>query len=82
MEDSLHDLYDWLLCVLADVSGAEFDRVFLEMMVEHHTGAVQMADTETTDGENPDAIAMAEDIRDTQDAEISEMQQLLAEIGG
>jgi uncharacterized protein (DUF305 family) len=66
---------------LANVSGAEFDRTFLEMMVEHHTGAVQMAETEIADGENPDAIAMAEGIRESQNAEISEMQQLLAELG-
>ena len=70
------------MAALADASGAEFDRMFLEMMVEHHTGAIQMAEAEIADGENADAITMAEDIRDTQSAEISEMQQLLADLGG
>jgi uncharacterized protein (DUF305 family) len=56
--------------------------MFLQMMVEHHTGAVQMAETELADGENTDAFTMAGEIRDTQNAEIAEMQQLLTELGG
>jgi uncharacterized protein (DUF305 family) len=67
---------------LAGVSGAEFDRLFVEQMIVHHGGAVQMAQTEAADGANPEAIAMAEHIRDTQNAEIAEMQQLLADLGG
>jgi len=67
---------------LAAMSGAEFDRMFLTMMVEHHRSAVQMAETEAADGQNTDAIGLAESIRDSQTAEIAEMQQLLAELGG
>jgi len=64
------------------MSGAEFDRMFLTMMIEHHRSAVQMAETEAADGQNTDAIALAESIRDSQTAEIAEMQQLLTELGG
>ena len=67
---------------LANSSGADFDGMFVDMMLVHHRGAVQMAETEIAEGENPDAITMAETIRDTQNAEITEMQQLLAELGG
>jgi uncharacterized protein (DUF305 family) len=67
---------------LTDASGPEFDRLFLELMIEHHRGAVEMAVTEAADGRNADAIAMAETIRDTQNAENAEMQQLLTELGG
>jgi uncharacterized protein (DUF305 family) len=67
---------------LMAASGAEFDRLFLEQMIEHHTGAVEMAVTESAEGQNSDAIAMAETIRDTQNAEIAEMQQMLTELGG
>ena len=66
---------------LVDASGREFDRLFLEQMIEHHRGAVGMADTEIADGRNADAIAMAESIRGSQSAEIAEMQQLLEELG-
>jgi uncharacterized protein (DUF305 family) len=67
---------------LAGMSGAEFDRMFLTMMIEHHRSAVQMAETEAASGLNSDAIALAESIQDSQSAEIAEMQQLLTELGG
>ena len=67
---------------MGEMSGAEFDRMFLTMMIEHHRSAVQMAQTEAASGQNTDAIALAESIRDSQTAEIAEMQQLLSELGG
>lgn len=62
---------------LSDASGAEWDEMFLTMMIEHHEGAVEMAQTQVEDGKNPDAIAMAQEIISTQQAEIDEMKQLL-----
>ena len=62
---------------LTDASGAEFDRLFLEMMIMHHQGAIEMANTELAEGSNPDALALAESITTSQTAEITEMQQLL-----
>jgi uncharacterized protein (DUF305 family) len=65
------------MTMLEDADGAEFDRMFLEMMVEHHEGAIDMARTELADGENPDAIALAEQVVADQEAEIEKMKQLL-----
>ena len=62
---------------LTDASGAEFDRLFLEMMIMHHQGAIEMANTEIAEGSNPEALALAESITTSQTAEITEMQQLL-----
>ena len=62
---------------LTDASGAEFDRLFLEMMIMHHQGAIEMANTELAEGSNPEALALAESIKTSQTAEIAEMQQLL-----
>jgi len=62
---------------LTDASGAEFDRLFLEMMIMHHQGAIAMADTELAGGSNTAALALAESIKSSQTAEIAEMQQLL-----
>jgi uncharacterized protein (DUF305 family) len=62
---------------LTDANGAEFDRLFLEMMIMHHQGAIEMADTEIAEGSNPAALALAESIKTSQTAEIAEMQQLL-----
>lgn len=67
---------------LMNAKGAEFDRLFLEQMIEHHTGAVEMATTEAGEGQNTEALAMANNIRDTQNAEIAEMKQMLTELGG
>jgi uncharacterized protein (DUF305 family) len=62
---------------LMAASGAEFDRQWLTMMIEHHRGAVEMAEKEIADGENADAVALARTIVETQNAEIARMQQLL-----
>jgi len=62
---------------LDDLTGAELDRRWLEMMVEHHEGAVEMAERECSDGANPDALELAADIIATQEAEIGEMRELL-----
>ena len=67
---------------LTSATGAEFDRLFLTQMIAHHTGTVEMAQTEAADGSNPAALGMAESIRDSQSAEIAEMERLLAELGG
>jgi uncharacterized protein (DUF305 family) len=62
---------------LENAQGPEFDRMFLEMMIEHHDGAVEMAQTEVAEGQNPDAQALAQKIIGDQQAEIAEMQELL-----
>ncbi|KQS54605.1 hypothetical protein ASG36_19130 [Geodermatophilus sp. Leaf369] len=62
---------------LEAASGVQFDRMWLQMMLEHHTGAVGMAQTEIDNGEDPEAIALAQDIKSSQGAEITEMEQLL-----
>lgn len=63
--------------MLEGAEGAEFDRMFLEMMIEHHEGAIDMARTEQANGENPDAVALAEQVETDQDAEIDQMRRLL-----
>ena len=68
-EDEMNDL--------RAASGADWDRMFLEMMIEHHEGAVEMAQVEVDQGEDPDAVAMARKIISDQQAEITQMRQLL-----
>lgn len=70
------------MAALEAASGPEFDRMWLEMMVIHHRGAVEMAQTEIAEGSNAEAVALAEEIADSQAAEIEEMETLLAELGG
>jgi uncharacterized protein (DUF305 family) len=64
---------------LGHVSGAGFDQMFLQVMIQHHEGAIKMARTEVDNGRSADAIALAEQIIRAQQAEIEEMQTLLAQ---
>ncbi|GHD46071.1 DUF305 domain-containing protein [Mycetocola manganoxydans] len=66
--------------VLESASGAEASTLFLEQMIEHHKGAVEMAETEIAEGENQDAIEMAETIVSTQSEEIAVMENLLGSL--
>lgn len=62
---------------LESASGQEFQDRWLEMMIEHHQGAVEMAETEADEGESEQAVALAERIVEAQEREISTMQDLL-----
>jgi uncharacterized protein (DUF305 family) len=65
------------MATLEAASGAEFDRMFAEMMVEHHQGAVDMANDEIENGQYADAIELAEAIVEAQEAEIAELEGFL-----
>ena len=54
-----------------------FQQMWLEMMIEHHEGAIEMAEVEQADGEFPEAIELAGDIVESQTAEIETMEELL-----
>jgi uncharacterized protein (DUF305 family) len=58
-------------------SSAGFDRLFLQMMIVHHQGAVTMSQTELAQGTNSATRNLAQQIISAQRAEISEMQTLL-----
>ena len=66
------------LTALESADGAEASRLFLEQMIVHHEGAVEMAQTQVDDGSNPDAVELAQTIIDAQTTEIQEMRDLLA----
>ena len=62
---------------LGKASGAAFDRMWVQMMIKHHQGAVAMAKTEQSTGLSKEAIALAKNIETAQNAEIATMQKLL-----
>jgi uncharacterized protein (DUF305 family) len=66
---------------LEAATGPAFDHAFLKMMITHHQGALTMAGSELADGRDQDAMLMAQNISDGQQASIQLMQQLLAERG-
>ena len=57
--------------------GLAFDRLFLEGMIKHHEGAIDMAEM-VTDSKNSEVATLAKGIIDTQRAEIEKMKALLS----
>ena len=68
---------DAALSRLRSLSGKEFDTLWLESMISHHQGAVEMAKAELANGQDAGAKEMAQHIVDTQQAEIDQMKQML-----
>ncbi len=64
---------------LNGLSGKPFDDRWLQMMIQHHTGAIQMADTELRDGSNADVKKLAGAIIADQQAEITQMRSMLGQ---
>lgn len=67
---------------LGGSNGAAFDRMWVEMMIVHHEGALTMAQREVAEGKDPAAVALARSIIDSQTAEIAAMRSLLAQLPG
>ncbi|SDH50955.1 Uncharacterized conserved protein, DUF305 family [Actinokineospora alba] len=65
------------LDALRALTGADFDRRWLEMMIRHHQGAIDMAEVELEMGHSDVAKALAQQIIDSQRAEMTQMQELL-----
>ena len=61
-------------------AGADFDRMFLEMMIAHHEGAITMSEQEQADGLNTDALELAGTIIADQTEEIATMKQMLSDM--
>ena len=62
---------------LSDAKGDEFNRMWLTMMIQHHKGAIQMAQEVLQTTSNPEVKQMAEAIVDGQKKEIATMQGML-----
>ncbi|CAN5467352.1 DUF305 domain-containing protein [soil metagenome] len=64
---------------LTGLSGTAFDQAWLQMMIDHHGGAIEMANTELRDGSNPDVKKLAEAIIANQQSEITQMRGMLGQ---
>lgn len=65
------------LMALTEASGSEFDRVWLELMVAHHAGAIEMAEQVAGSTDDLEVRALADAVVTGQAAEIARMQELL-----
>lgn len=65
------------LDALRTATGADAGRLFLEQMIAHHEGAVEMARTELDAGRSAEALALAQQVVDDQTEEIATMRRIL-----
>lgn len=65
---------------LREAEGPEAAELYLEQMVRHHEGATEMARDEVEQGSNPEAVALAGEIVEAQEAEIEEMRTMQEEL--
>ncbi|MEU9101365.1 DUF305 domain-containing protein [Streptomyces sp. NPDC048361] len=65
---------------LTSAKGKDFDRAFSRLMISHHQGAVAMAKDEQKNGDNPDAKRLAGNVIAAQNAEIEQMNKILARL--
>ena len=65
---------------LAAATGSRFDKLFLEGMIKHHEGAIDMAEM-VIDSKKSEVAALAKAIIEAQRKEISKMKELLSALG-
>jgi uncharacterized protein (DUF305 family) len=67
------------MVALDAATGAEFERLWLQMMIEHHRGAVTMAQQVLAEGSDARVLDLAREIIAAQQREIDQMTQMLAQ---
>lgn len=70
-------LSDQQIQQLSSASGSDFDQMFLRLMIDHQQGAIQLAQTELTQGSDPQARRIAQDTVTRQQVEVNQMQKML-----
>jgi len=66
---------------LRQASGREAEILFLQLMIRHHEGGVEMARAILAQSDRDELVTMARSIESTQAGEIAVMRELLAERG-
>lgn len=64
---------------LRAAEGTAAEQLFLAQMIEHHVGAVDMAEDQIADGVAPEVTALSEEIIAAQQAEIDQMTAMLGD---
>src|SRR3546814_17536974 len=60
----------------SELTGEDYDRMFIANMIEHHKGAVDMAKLAQTNAKHQELKDMADDIVAAQSKEIAEMEKI------
>lgn len=78
MDMSGGSMTDADMAALEAANGPAADKLFLQQMIQHHQGAIDMGNVELKAGQNPDALALATKVVADQTKQIKDMQDILA----
>jgi uncharacterized protein (DUF305 family) len=68
------------MTALSKARNDNFDRLYLSGMIEHHKGAIDMAQDEVRGGTNTQILQLARAIITSQTTEIDKMKSMLAKV--
>jgi len=71
---SMHDTMDGMMSGLSGKTGDAFDKAFIDEMIEHHEGAVKMAEAALKNAKHQEIKDMANAIISAQTTEINQMK--------
>lgn len=74
-DNTMHDHMNEMSGALEDLTGDEFDKHFLELMIEHHQGALDMAISGETNASHEELRELTRQIVLAQTKEIAQMRQ-------
>jgi len=81
LDGHMHEMKGMLseeeLAELGSLQGTDFDRKWLEGMIAHHEGAIEMAENVIRDGSNERVRMLAKEVESAQRAEIDVMKSLV-----
>ncbi|MEW2381781.1 DUF305 domain-containing protein [Micromonospora sp. NPDC047707] len=67
---------------LREAQGKELDVLFLELMITHHLGGIHMVDALLDASDEPDVVQAAQTMKNTQQTELTNLQNALKRIQG
>ncbi|WP_380169133.1 DUF305 domain-containing protein [Jannaschia sp. R86511] len=70
------------MTALRDADGVEAERIYLQLMIPHHVGGVQMAEVAQQQADQPQVRRLATSMVNAQSFEITVLQDLLDACGG
>lgn len=75
MDDDDSMSMDGMVDALEGKTGDDFDKAFLDLMIEHHQGAIEMADEALVSAGHSEIKTLSEDIITAQTKEIEMMKE-------
>ncbi|HAG27288.1 TPA: hypothetical protein DCG61_00675 [Patescibacteria group bacterium] len=72
--DHMHSAMQGMMMGLDNLTGAEFDKAFIDQMIIHHDGAIDMAEAALENAERQEIKDLAREIISAQTREIEQMK--------